>query len=142
MNDWFDFLKFFIPLAGAAFGWFWNERRKRIAEEYERKAQKYALLIDCLQGFYSHMAGQERGRELKSQFLVELNKCWLYCSDDVIKKAYSFLEKVHTDGEYPDDVKELAVGELMLAIRLDLLSKKPVSKTQLTPLDFRHLRVN
>jgi hypothetical protein len=47
-----DFLKIFLPLAGAAFAWFWNERRKRIAEEYERKTEKYAALIDSLQGFY------------------------------------------------------------------------------------------
>ena len=143
--DWstaFDFLKFFLPLAGVAFAWFWNERSKRIADEYERKEQKYTALIECLQGFYSHMSGQQRGRELKAQFLTELNKCWLYCPDEVIEKAYSFLEKVHTDGQYPDDVKERAVGELILAIRNDLLSRKPVRKTKLVPADFKHLRVN
>jgi hypothetical protein len=143
--DWsatLDFLKFFLPLAGAAFAWFWNERSRRISDEYERKEQKYAVLIECLQGFYSHVSGGQRGRELKAQFLSELNKCWLYCPDEVIGKAYAFLEKVHTDGQYPDEMKERAVGELILAIRIDLLSRKPVRKTKLSPSDFKHLRVN
>jgi hypothetical protein len=49
--DFLDFLKFFLPLAGAAVSWYWNERRKIIAAEYERKSEKYAALIDSLQGF-------------------------------------------------------------------------------------------
>ena len=55
-----DFLKFFLPLAGAAFAWHWNERRKIVAAEYERKAEKYAALIDSLQGFlHCHRCGSE-----------------------------------------------------------------------------------
>lgn len=142
ISDVFDFLKFFIPLGGAAIAWIWNERRKRIFDEYERKEKKYTILIDCLQGFYSYMTGQPQGRELKEQFLLELNKCWLYCPDEVIRKAYSFLEKVHTDGKYPDEVKERAAGELILAIRQDIVSRKPVRKTTLTAADFKHLKVN
>jgi hypothetical protein len=78
---------------------------------------------------------------LKAKFLSELNNCWLYCPDEVIKKAYAFLAKVHTDARYPDEVKENAFGELMVAIRKDLLCRKPVSSTQLSAKDFNHLRV-
>lgn len=138
----FDFLKFFLPLAGAAFAWFWNERRKRIDDEYIRKEQKYASLVECLKGFYTHVSEKPHGRELKEKFIDELNKCWLYCPDDVIKKAYSFLEKVETGVEHSEEVKRRAVGELMLAIRIDLLSRVAVRKTGLTPLDFKHLKVN
>jgi len=137
-----DFLKFFLPLAGAAVAWVLNERGKRIADEYNRKEQKYTALIESLQGFYSHMAGKPRGHELKEQFLFELNKCWLYCPDEVIRKAYSFLEKVHTDGKYSDEIKERSVGELILAIRQDLLSRQPVRATTLTSANFKHLKVN
>ncbi len=58
-----EFAKFFVPLTGAAIAWFWNERQKRIAEEYVRKEQKYLALIDSLYGFYE-TAGQmsTRGR--------------------------------------------------------------------------------
>lgn len=134
-----DFLKFFLPLAGAAFAWYWNERRKRIAEEYERKAEKYAALVDSLQGFYVGISPEE-GRRLKARFIQELNKCWLYCPDDVIKKAYAFLDTVHTKAQHPDEVKERAFGELMIAIRRDLLARTPLRTTGLTAADFRHLK--
>jgi hypothetical protein len=137
----FDFLKFFLPLAGGAFAWFWNERRKRISEEYERKAEKYAALIESLQGFYIGI-DPENGRRLKDKFIQELNKCWLYCSDDVIHKAYAFLNTVHTREKTTDEVKERAVGDLMLAIRRDLLARKPMRVTALTAADFQHLKVN
>jgi len=134
-----DSLKFFVPLVGAVLAWFWNERRKRVAEEYERKAEKYAALVDSLQGFYVGIS-EEDGRRLKARFLQELNKCWLYCPDEVIKKAYAFLDTAHTKAQHGDEAKERAVGELMLAIRRDLLARKPVRTTALTIKDFRHLK--
>jgi hypothetical protein len=136
-----DFLKFFLPLAGAAFAWFWNERRKRSAEEYERKEKRYEALVESLQGFYTTMISDPKGRELKAQFLAELNKSWLYCPDDVIKKAYAFIATVQTGANSTDAIKECAVAELMVAIRKDLLSRKPVRLTALTDKDFKHLTV-
>ena len=136
-----DFLKFFLPLAGAAFAWYWNERRKRITEEYERKAEKYGALVDSLQGFYVGVS-PDQSRQLKAHFIQELNKCWLYCPDEVIQKAYAFLNTVHTKAQHPEEVKERAVGELMIAIRKDLLARAPVRNTTLTATDFQHLKVN
>lgn len=140
-EDVFDFLKFFLPLAGAAVAWFINERRKRSAEEYERKERRYSALVGSLQGFYV-TASPDRARELKAQFLRELNNCWLYCPDEVIRKAYAFLATVHTDANSTDEAKERAVGDLVLSIRQDLLSRSSVRSTQLTARDFKHLRVN
>lgn len=136
-----DFLKFFVPLAGAAIAWFANERQKRSADEYTRKERKYGALIDALQGFYVS-ASTEEGRILKERFLSELNKCWLYCPDDVIQKAYAFLDTVHIETKSSDDAKEKAAGEFMLSVRQDLLSRKPVRYTSLTSRDFRHLTAN
>jgi hypothetical protein len=39
-----------------------------------------------------------------------------------------------------DKEKEKAVGELILAIREDLISRKPLKKTLLKPEDFKHLK--
>ncbi|MGQ0750149.1 MAG: hypothetical protein ACT4PS_06405 [Betaproteobacteria bacterium] len=91
-----DFSQILSSTGRAAFAWYWNERRKLIADEYERKSEKYGALSESLQGFYV-TADPARSRELKARFLSELNKCWLYCPDEVIKKTYSFLETVHTD---------------------------------------------
>lgn len=136
-----DFLKFFLPVAGAVITWFWNERRKRAAEEYVRKEKKYEALVESLRGFYIDSSPTMNGRALKERFLLELNKMWLYCPDEVIKKAYAFLATVHTDKIHTDDAKERAVGEMMVAIRKDLLSHRPTRKTKMKAEDFKHLKV-
>ena len=74
-----------------------------------------------------------------SDFLDQLNICWLYCPDEVIKKAYTFLETVNTNQKQNDLVKENAAGDFVLSIRRDLLSRKLVKKTKLLATDFKHL---
>lgn len=132
-----------IPVIGAVIAfvsglvtWYLNERSKRIYEEYKRKEEKYLGLIRSLRGFYV----DSFNKELRTEFLNQLNSCWMYCPDEVIHKAYNFLLMVHTDQKHSDEEKEKAAGELMLAIRKDLISKKPLGKTNLKPEDFRHLR--
>ena len=132
-----------IPVIGAAIlffsglvTWYLSERSKRIYEEYKRKEEKYSSLIRSLRGFYV----DSFNKELRTEFLNQLNLCWMYCPDDVIHKAYNFLLMLHTDQKHSDEEKEKAVGELMLAIRKDLISRKPLEKTNLKPEDFRHLR--
>jgi len=132
-----------IPVIGAVLAfvsslviWCLNERSKRIYEEYKRKEEKYSGLIRSLRGFYV----DSFNKKMRTEFLNQLNLCWMYCPDEVIHKAYDFLLMVHTDQEHSDEEKEKAVGELMLAIRKDLISRKPLGKTNLRPEDFKHLR--
>ena len=132
-----------IPIIGAVIvfvsglvTWYLNERSKRIYEEYKRKEDKYSALIRSLRGFYV----DSLNKELQTEFLNQLNLCWMYCPDEVIHKAYNFLLMVHTAQKYSDEEKEKAVGELILTIRKDLISKKPLVKTNLKPEDFRYLR--
>lgn len=137
-----DFLKFVIPLMGAVIAWFLNEWRKRIWEQYKRKEDQYKILIKCLQGFYIEHLNPQVSQQLKAEFLQQLNICWLYCPDEVIKKAYTFLETVNAKQIQPDEIKEKAMNEFVLAVRNDLLSRKLVSKTNLTHQDFKHLKAN
>jgi len=132
-----------IPVIGTVFvliggfvTWYLNERSKRIYEEYKRKEEKYSELIRSLRGFYV----DSFSKELRTEFLNQLNPCWMYCSDEVIRKAYNFLSMVHTDQKRSDEEREKAVGELILAIREDLISRKPLKKTILKPEDFKHLK--
>ena len=137
-----ELLKFLLPLLTAALAWLFNEQVKREAEEYTRREKQYEALIEALEGFYVHVAAeQQRARDMKAQFLRELDKTWLYCPDEIIVKAYAFLALVHTDRKASDEDKERAVGELILEIRRDLLLRKVVKKTKLTPSHFKHLRV-
>lgn len=134
-----DFWKFSAPLFGAVIAWFVNERTKRASEQYQRKEENYKELLRCLKGFY---VGEQNSSELKSEFLNQLNRCWLYCPDDVINKGYEFLSTVHTSNKSSDEVKEKAMGDFVAAIRKDLLSRKLVKSTQLSGSNFKHLKVN
>jgi hypothetical protein len=134
-----DFLKFALPLFGATVAWLINECRKRIWEQYQRKETSYKELIRCLQGFY---IGINDANKLKAEFINQLNQCWLYCPDDVIQRAYLFLDTIHPKNIETDEVKEKAMGEFVIAIRKDLLSRKLVRSTRLSAIDFKHLKLN
>ena len=129
-----------ISVIGAGFitgivTWYLNEKSKRIYQEYKRKEIKYSELIKCLRGFYI----SSFDKDLRNAFLNQLNLCWMYCPDDIIQKANNFLNMVQTGQEHSDEEKQKAVGELILAIRIDLISRKPLKKTTLKPEDFKHL---
>lgn len=96
-------------------------------------------LIKSLKGFYLSSVSAEDSKRLKNQFIDQLNLCWMYCPDDVIQKAYKFIDSVHTGGEPSDEEKEMALGGLILAIREDLINQKVLSKTSLKPEDFKLL---
>ena len=134
-----DFLKIFIPLIGAVIAWFANERRKRMWEEYKRKEDRYQELITSLKGFYLSSWTPEESKTHKNHFIDQLNLCWMYCPDDVIKKVYAFIDTVHTGQKSTDEAKERALGELILSIRKDLIGRKILSNTSLKPEDFRNL---
>lgn len=133
-----DFWKFTLPLLGAVAAWYINERRKRAWEEYERKEQNYQELIKSLKGFYASHSQSER-KTLKNQFIDQLNLCWLYSPDVVIKAGYGFLDTVHTDAIKSEKEKEEALGSFMLEIRKDLMFRRITRRTELKPSDFRNL---
>ena len=118
------------------FIWAFEQREKRIYEQYKRKEERYSNLIVALKGFYL----SSRNQDLVYEFLNQVNLCWLYCPDEIIIKAYNFLSKVQTSEKYADEIKEQAVGELIIAIRKDLIARKPLKKTELNAKNFKHLR--
>lgn len=119
--------------------WCLNERKKRIADEYKRRKNRYSRLIESAQGFYV-ASRNETDKTSVGAFLLQVNLCWMYCPDDVIRKAYEFLNTVSTEQKSSDDEKERALGEFILAIRRDLINRKPLKATTLTPQEFKHLR--
>jgi len=129
-----------ITLGVGFLTWCLNERSKRIYEEYKRKEEKYSKLIRSLRGFYVSLSDKELEKKLRTEFLNQLNLCWMYCPDEVIYKAYNFLFTVRADQKHSDEEREKAIGEFILAIRKDLISRKPLRKTNLWPKDFKHLR--
>jgi Pyruvate/2-oxoacid:ferredoxin oxidoreductase delta subunit len=131
-----EFLGIFLPLMGGVIAWYANERKKRQWEEYVRKEENYKVLIRSIKGFYADTHDQK----IKEAFLEQLNLCWLYCPDNVITKAYDFLSTVQTGVISSHDVKEKALGDLIVTIRKDILSRNITKCTNLKAEDFKHLR--
>ena len=126
----------FIPAIVAIFTFFRTEKNKLKWEQYKRKEESYTTLIKALKGFYV----QTENKELRDKFLEQLKLCWLYASDEVIKRWYDFLESVHTNQQSSASEKEIAIGNFFVAIRKDMLQRKIVKKTKLTGKDYKHLR--
>jgi len=125
-----------LTIIGSLITWRLNEGSKRKHEDYKRREERYVQLLSSLSGFYT----TSENSVLKQQFLDELNLCWLYCSDDVITKAYTFIETVKSGQSEPDAEKSrLAFGQFLLTIRKDLLIRKAITKTNLTPDVFQVL---
>jgi len=140
MNEFLDpdFIKFFLPLVGAVIAWFLNDYYKQKTEEYLRKEARYVELLKTLKGFYVlDFNNPDEPAQLKNEFIEQLNRCWLYCPDEVIKKGYDFLATVHVNSISDDLVKEKALGAFVLSIRKDLLAHSFFTRTKLNELDFR-----
>ena len=125
-----DFWKIAFPALAAVVAWFFNERSKLAWEQYKRKEENYKELLRCLRGFYS----STQDRDLKLQFVHQVNLLWLYAPDHVIEAAYGFLQKVQAGAQD----KELAFGALVAAARVDLLTRQIVRRSKLNATDFQH----
>lgn len=131
-----DFWKFVIPLLGAVLAWYFNEWRKRLADQYQRKEAHYKDMLRALRGFY---IGAENSQALRADFVNQLNLCWLYCPDEVIQKGYAFLDTVHIEQVCSNKRMEEALGAFVATVRQDLLSRNLVRKTKLEGKNFKHL---
>ncbi|WP_026679364.1 hypothetical protein [Fictibacillus gelatini] len=134
-----EYLSIIITVLSVVAGfitWVLNERSKRKQESFKRKEERYAELIRSIKGFYVDSSDTT----LITNFLDQVNLCWLYCPDNIIKKLDEFLEAVKTDS-FTSENKEKILGELMIAIRQDLL-KDTKLKTNLTYQDFRIFSAN
>jgi len=136
--DWSQIGVVVLMVAAGVFTWGLNEKSKRRFEDYVRREARYVELVRSIRGFHA----QSEDRDTKERFLVELELCWLYGSDDVIRAAYAFLNTVKTGVTSTDEQKSLAAGELVSAIRQDLLDRKPLKTTTLKPADFEILGAN
>jgi Pyruvate/2-oxoacid:ferredoxin oxidoreductase delta subunit len=109
-----EFSKFTLPLIVAIITWGLNEWRKRAWEQYQRKEEKYKDLVRCSRGFYAPSTEAEKtaAEKIKAEFVEQLSQCWLYCPDEVIKKAYDYLWTEHDDyhEESPREEAESEAG--------------------------------
>ena len=126
MKEW---LVAVVPLLSAALGAFlaylFTSRAKRDESIIHFKEEKYAKLLVNLQGF----VGTTTSAKLKREFFEEQYQSWLYASDEVVEAINNLLALVIASrGSAPDpDAGREAVGEIVLAMRRDLLKKTTLS---------------
>jgi hypothetical protein len=125
-----------ISVAVGIWTWHRNAAAERAQQDYVRREQRYSALVSSLKGF--QIAGSSENR---AEFLAQLNQCWLYCSDPVIRAAYRFVGTVETGAGTGDEARRTAAGELVAAIRRDLIRRQPVLATDLSSSEYRILRV-
>lgn len=128
MKDWLVAL---IPLASAALGAFivylFTSRAKRDESIIRFKEEKYAKLLVKLQGF----VGTTTSAQLKREFFEEQYQSWLYASDEVIEALNALVRLVIESRSSTTDPEagRKAVGEIVLAMRHDLLRKTNLGYT-------------
>lgn len=133
------------PLIVGIMAWYLNERSKRIYEEYKRKEARYSKLIECLRGFYIdeyYGGNKNESVELREEFLKQVNLSLMYCPDEVIDKANSFLDAVYDKRPSDANKEEMAkkaLREFMVAMRKDLIKRKTLKKTKVKPEDVKLL---
>jgi hypothetical protein len=122
MNEWLIAL---VPLASAAMGAFltylFTSRSKREESIVRFKEEKYAKLLIKLQGFI----GATTSAKLKRDFFEEQYQAWLYALDEVVESVNAMVHLVIDGRGSPPDPEagRKAVGEIVLAMRRDLLHK-------------------
>jgi len=126
-----------VSVFGGLVTWSCNAAAERAQRDYQRREQSYTALISSLGGF--HVGGPALD---KAQFIDQLNLCWLYCSDQVIRDANAFLATVESGSQSKDEQRKAAMKQLVTSIRRDLILGKPVASTELGPNDFRILKPN
>jgi hypothetical protein len=125
-----------VPLGSAALGaslaFLFTSRTKREESILRFKEEKYAKLLVKLQGF----VGITTFGELKREFFEEQYQSWLYASDEVVQSVNALVSLViEAQGSAPDpEAGRRAVGEVVLAMRRDLLRK---TRLDYTPSDTR-----
>jgi hypothetical protein len=95
-------------------------------------------LLAASRGFY--VEAQDKSK--KALFLEQVDVCWLYCSDEVIRKAYVFLESVKTGAGTAEDERAACYCGFIVEIRKDLLKRSVARKTELTASDYRLYKAN
>ena len=128
MKEWFIAL---IPLVGTAIGawlgFLFASRAKRDESVTRFKEEKYTKLLVRLQGF----VGRSTSPQLKREFFEEQYQSWLYASDEVVEAVNHMIRLViDGQGKAPDpEAGRKAVGEIVLAMRRDLLKKTSLPYT-------------
>ncbi len=124
-----DLLIILLPIISAVGGsyltYYFTRKSRRDEAILRLKEEKYTTLLVLLQGFM----GQTASGEMKRKFLEEQYRSWIYASDDVVLMINRMIQHIiDLDGKTPKKGEgQKLVGEIVLAMRKDLLGKTSLS---------------
>jgi hypothetical protein len=129
-----SFLALTSAIIGGFISYYFTSKSKKLEAILKFREEKYSNLLILLQGF----VGNTANNELRKKFFEEQYKSWIYGSDEVVTAINKMVELViKSQGKEPNAEEGIkAVGNIVLAIRKDLLGK-----TNLSYNDFRYTNV-
>jgi hypothetical protein len=122
-------------IVGVLLAYLLNERSKRAYDDNARREAKYWYLLQSIRGFYSASLDPK----LQAELVLQAASCWMYCSDEMIRSVYAFIDAVIADGDSSDSRKQRAEAELVVAMRRDSYGKRFKGNTALKASDYRSL---
>ena len=124
-----------VSISIAIFQWNATQEAEFKAFEKQRKEAAYRNIIYSLNGFYGEMENclsESEIAKLRFDFSNQMDNCWLYCSDEVVRKTHDLINAISV--ESPKELQTKVRNELFLAIRKEF---KP--DTALEAKDYIHL---
>ncbi len=115
---------------GGLISYFFVIRQKKYEAILRFKEEKYANLLIYLKGF----VGNTISVETKEKFFEEQYKSWIYASDEVVVATNTMVEIVKNSKgkDISPEIGRKAIGEIVLAIRKDLLGKTKLNYSDFT----------
>lgn len=126
-----------LAVLAAAVTYACTEQAKLNADSYQRREERYQQLTASVTAFYITSTDLTKRR----QFLAELDRCWLYCSDDVLRACYQFVDSIKEGNKASDEDRRLLLGAFVVAMRKDLVSHKRVKQSSMKPDEYQSLYV-
>jgi hypothetical protein len=124
-------------LGGAFLTHYLNVRRERTSTIFAHKRENYEILLGSIKGFWTAKSDKQE------IFISEVNRSWLYASDDVVRHSIRFLEScAHYSSKgglslFPTKEADKMIGLILVAMRKDLGFKK----TDLSASEFHMLKL-
>lgn len=108
----------------------WNATEEAKLKEFERqrKEDAYKTIIYSLNGFYPEVAScltDSEVNKLRLDFSNQMDNCWLYCSDQVVKKTTALIKAVSQEAD--SKIQTKARDELIYSMRKEFKSDSELS---------------
>jgi hypothetical protein len=128
-----------LGLIVAAVTYSLTERARLEQESYSRREDRYTTLLESAAAFHVSATVDVGTR---GQFLKELQLCWLYCPDEVLRAGYTFVDAVETGSTSTPVERARAMQALVIAIRQDLLTRSRPDESTMRAEEYQILTVN